>query len=57
MYLATAPELASIEGGEYFLKCRAKQLTSPARKPENGAKLWALSEEMMDHYFATGNRE
>jgi len=57
VYVATAPELASTHGGDYFTYCRAKQLTAPARNPENSAKLWALSEEMMDHYFATGNRE
>uniref|UniRef100_A0A914XJ02 Uncharacterized protein n=2 Tax=Plectus sambesii TaxID=2011161 RepID=A0A914XJ02_9BILA len=57
VYVATTPELAQTHAGEYFRYCHPQHLTAPASNAENAAKLWALSEEMMDHYFTTGNGE
>lgn len=45
IWLATAPELAGTSG-EYFIKRQRKAGSALSRKPEEAARLWALSEQL-----------
>ena len=44
MYLCTAP---GIKGGEYYVNCSIAPSTAASHDADLGARLWALSEEMV----------
>lgn len=48
IYAATAPEVAEHTGG-YFAKCRLAKTSSVARDDDAAARLWEISEAMIEH--------
>jgi retinol dehydrogenase-12 len=47
VYLASSPEVAEVTG-QYFVKCRAKEPSAAARDEEAAARLWSVSEELVE---------
>jgi NAD(P)-dependent dehydrogenase (short-subunit alcohol dehydrogenase family) len=46
VYLCSSPDVADVTG-TYFAKCAPKTPSANARDPEAGARLWAVSEELV----------
>jgi NAD(P)-dependent dehydrogenase (short-subunit alcohol dehydrogenase family) len=47
VYLASSPEVAGVTG-RYFVKCRARKPSAAARDEAAAARLWSVSEELVD---------
>jgi NAD(P)-dependent dehydrogenase (short-subunit alcohol dehydrogenase family) len=47
VYLASSPEVAEVTG-RYFVKCRAKEPSAAARDQAAAARLWSVSEQLVD---------
>ncbi len=47
VHVATSPEVASVTG-KYFVKCRIREPSAAARDRSAAARLWAVSEELVD---------
>jgi NAD(P)-dependent dehydrogenase (short-subunit alcohol dehydrogenase family) len=47
VYLASSPEVADVTG-RYFIKCRPREPSAAARDAEAAARLWSVSEELVD---------
>lgn len=46
IYLATSPEVEGVTGS-YFVMSKPKKASTFARDPENGARLWAYSQQIL----------
>jgi NAD(P)-dependent dehydrogenase (short-subunit alcohol dehydrogenase family) len=47
VYLASSPDVADVSG-RYFIKCRPREPSAAARDEDAAARLWAVSEELVD---------
>jgi len=47
VYLASSPEVADVTG-QYFVKCRPRSPSAAARDPEAAARLWSVSEGLVE---------
>ena len=47
VYLASAPAVEGVTG-RYFVKCRAKEPSAAARDEAAAARLWSVSEQLVD---------
>jgi NAD(P)-dependent dehydrogenase (short-subunit alcohol dehydrogenase family) len=52
VYLASSPEVAEVTG-RYFVKCRAREPSAAARDEVAAARLWSVSEELIDRATST----
>lgn len=47
VYLASSPEISEVTG-RYFIKCRPRKPSAAARDEASAARLWRVSEELID---------